>query len=124
MGHQPCSLPPPVGPAALTAWICHPTGELQPMQDEGPNREQPPTEPAPEGAVSNGRLPREPLDPEHALGAQLRRMGDAFHQAHERQVSPIGETRVVGEDQRGQGAVPREGSRGCGWRSLKGTCPA
>ncbi|XP_037740563.1 uncharacterized protein LOC114021291 [Chelonia mydas] len=60
-------------------------GELQPIQDEGPNREQPPIEPAPEGAVSNGRLPREPLDPEHALGAQLRRMGDAFHQAHERQ---------------------------------------
>nr|XP_005311194.1 uncharacterized protein LOC101950846 [Chrysemys picta bellii] len=60
-------------------------GELQPVQDEGPNREWPPTEPAPEGAVSNGRLPGEPLDPEHALGAQLRRMGDAFHQAHERQ---------------------------------------
>ncbi|KAH1181033.1 hypothetical protein KIL84_001967 [Mauremys mutica] len=60
-------------------------GELQPRQDEGPNRERAPTEPAPEGAVSNGRLPGEPLDPEHALGAQLRRMGDAFHQAHERQ---------------------------------------
>ncbi|XP_067412672.1 bcl-2-binding component 3 [Emydura macquarii macquarii] len=61
-------------------------GRLPHTQDQGPDGEQPPTEPTPEDAVPNGYLPREPLDPERELGARLRRMGDAFHQAHERQL--------------------------------------
>ncbi|XP_074872754.1 bcl-2-binding component 3 [Carettochelys insculpta] len=59
--------------------------ELQPVLDEGPTREQPPTQLAPEGTEPDGRLPREPLNPERLLGVQLRRMGDAFQEAHERQ---------------------------------------
>lgn len=51
--------------------------DLQPTQDEGPNRELAPG--------PNGRLPGGPLDSERVLGARLRRMGDAFQQAHERQ---------------------------------------
>lgn len=37
--------------------------------------------------MPNGHLPSALQSPEQAVGAQLRRMGDAFEQAHARQVS-------------------------------------
>ncbi|KAM3830315.1 uncharacterized protein M6D78_013435 isoform 1-T1 [Vipera latastei] len=85
----PLALPPGLNCLYRCGRALEPPGSVRvSMQPTAPGTpEEAPTEPEQSARGPNGHLPRTPLNLEQAIGAQLRHMGDRFHQDHEQRVS-------------------------------------
>ncbi|KAM3830316.1 uncharacterized protein M6D78_013435 isoform 2-T2 [Vipera latastei] len=81
----PLALPPGLNCLYRCGRALEPPGSVRvSMQPTAPGTpEEAPTEPEQSARGPNGHLPRTPLNLEQAIGAQLRHMGDRFHQDHE-----------------------------------------